>query len=579
MKFLRNLLASILGFFISITLIIILFVAIAFFATSSEEAIVQPRTVLKVELKTKLMDYVSSEVSPFDEILGKSDEITGLNSVLGAIEAASKDANIEGISLETSYLSAGVSQLKEIRRALQQFKNSGKFVYAYADVYSQKNYYLCSVADSVFVNPEGGLEFQGLSSESLFFKDFQDKYGVKMEVVRHGKYKSAVEPFLENKMSNDNRTQIKALLNSIWSEILQDISSSRNVAVVELNKIADELKTRTIELALKNKLIDAPIYKDEYKGKLSSRLEGDYKSINMLDYIGSNNVYGEYASDKIAVIYAQGEIIYGKGDEETIGNELLVKAIEKVKKDSKIKSVVLRVDSPGGSALASDIIWRALELLKKEKPLVVSMGNLAASGGYYISCNADKIIAEPTTITGSIGVFGLLPNIHKFSENIGIHTDRVSTNSGAYYSAFEPVNKEFYEVTKEGVDKVYKTFVSKVAKGRNMTFEEVHSLAQGRVWSGNQALKNGLVDEVGGIDLAITNAASLAGIENYRIVNYPNYTKDIRESLKNIPFLSLKEKFVEEYIGNENFALFSKLNSIKNNKGIQVRLPYVIDIK
>jgi protease-4 len=553
---------------------------IAFYSASAEEIIVSPHSVLKIELNTQLRDHVSEELDPFDEWLGKSNEITGLNSVLGAIESAKFDDNIEGISLETTYLNAGVSQLKAIRKGIESFKESGKFVYAYGDVYSQKNYYLCSVADSIFINPEGSLEFQGLSSESLFFKDFQDKFGVKMEVVRHGKYKSAVEPFLENEMSAENRTQIKELLVSLWNDISSDIGFSRDISKEILNNIADNLKARTPFLAKENNLLDGIIYKDEYKDRIKELLDGDYDSVSLLDYIKLNNyVFGDYSSEKIAVIYAQGEIVYGKGDENNIGNELLVKAIEKVKKDKKIKAVVLRVNSPGGSALASDIIWRALGLLKKEKPLVVSMGNLAASGGYYIACNADKIIAEPTTITGSIGVFGLLPNVNKFTENIGIHSERVATNKGAYYSAFEPVNEKFYKVTQEGVDLVYKTFVSKVAKGRNMTFEAVHELAQGRVWSGSQALYNGLVDELGGLDVAIENAAIMADIEDFRIVNYPNYSKDIRESLKNIPFLSLKEDVLEDYLGDENFSLFTKINSMKNNKGIQTRLPYILDIK
>lgn len=580
MNFLRNLLASILGFFVSIILIILLFVVIAFYSASAEEIIVSPNSVLKIELNTQLKDHVSEEIDPIDELLGKSNEVTGLNSVLGAIESAKFDDNIKGISLETSYLNAGLSQLKAIRKVLESFKDSGKFVYAYADMYSQKNYYLCSVADSVFINPEGSLEFQGFSSESLFFKDFQDKFGVKMEVVRHGKYKSAVEPFLENEMSTENRTQIKELLVSLWNDISNDIGFSRDISKEKINDIADDLMARTPVLAKENDLLDGIIYKDEYKERVKERLEGDYASVSLLDYIKlNNNIFGDYASEKIAIIYAQGEIVYGKGNENNIGNELLVKAIEKVKKDKKIKAVVLRVNSPGGSALASDIIWRALELLKKEKPLVVSMGNLAASGGYYIACNADKIIAEPTTITGSIGVFGLLPNVNKFTKNIGIYSERVATNNGAYYSTYEPVNEKFYKVTQEGVDLVYKTFVSKVAKGREMTFDSVHKLAQGRVWSGSQALKNGLVDELGGLDVAIENAAQMANIKDFRIVNYPNYSKDIRESLKNIPFLSLKEDVLEEYLGDENFSLFTKINSMKNNKGIQTRLPYILDIK
>lgn len=580
MKFLRNLFASVLGFFISITLIIILFVVIAFYAGSKEEMILHPNTVLKLELDTQIKDHVSEEIDPIAQYLGKEYEQVGLNSIVAAIESAKENENIKGISVEIKELNAGLTQVKSIRRALKSFKESGKFVFAYADVYAQKNYYLCSVADSVFVNPEGAVDVKGLSSESMFFKDFQNKFGIKMEVVRHGKYKSAVEPFLENEMSAENRTQIEELLHSLWKDVAVEIADSRNISENKVNEIADELNARTAKLAIENNIVDASVYKDVYKNKLKTKCGGDINTMNLLEYIQfKNNVFGAYASDKIAVIYAEGEIIYGRGDENKVGNELLVKSINKVAKDNSIKAVVLRVNSPGGSALSSDIIWRALTLLKKEKPLIVSMGDMAASGGYYIASMADKIYAEPSTITGSIGVFGLLPNFDKFSKNIGIHSERVATNKSAYYSPFEPVNEKFYNVTKEGVDLVYKTFVTKVAKGRNMTFDKVHSIAQGRVWSGEQAKNNRLVDALGGLEDAVEEAVSLAGLEEYRIVNYPNFVKDIRESLKNIPFISSKNEILEEYLGTEEFRMFSEMNSIRNSKGIQARLPFIIDIK
>ena len=348
-------------------------------------------------------------------------KVTGLNTLLEAIENAKNDEKISGISIETKSLQGGISQLTAIRSALEDFKTSGKFVMAYADAYGQKEYYLSSVADSLFLSPIGQIDFKGLASEILFFKDFQDNYGVKMEVIRHGKYKSAVEPFLENKMSKANRMQIQSLLQSLWATLVQDISLSRGLSLEVLNEIADLSKGRAADMAVENKLADAALYRDAYDEKLKALAQTEtLNSLNLMDYIQSRSgrVFNP-ATERIAVVYAQGDIQYGKGDENYIGQELMVKALEQACNDEKVKAVVLRVNSPGGSALASDLIWRAMELTKAEKPLVVSMGDLAASGGYYIACNADKIVAEPTTITGSIGVFGMLPNVSQLTDKMG----------------------------------------------------------------------------------------------------------------------------------------------------------------
>jgi protease-4 len=392
-----------------------------------------------------------------------------------------------------------------------------------------------------------------------------------------------VEPFIANKMSESNRIQIKELLGSLWFDIVSAISLSRDISIDEINKIADGLLGRTSELSLKNKLVDAVLYKDEYKERLKNIISVEkYKITELIDYIQSNRSFDFDTSidaNKIAVIYAQGNIIYGEGDEESIGQGMMVKAINKAVKNNAVKAIVLRVNSPGGSALASDLIWRALEIAKKQKPLVVSMGSYAASGGYYISCNADSIFAESTTITGSIGVFGILPNASEFTNKIGIYSEKVSTNSSPSYSPFSKLDPKFYEVTKEGVDQVYKTFVSKVAEGRGMTYDEVHLLAQGRVWSGKQALKNGLIDAVGGLDKAILSAALLAEIDEYKIENYPNYENDIRDSFRNMPFMNLKEDLMKEWLGDTNFILFNQLNTLKSVEGIQLGLPYVLSIK
>ena len=375
---------------------------------------------------------------------------------------------------------------------------------------------------------------------------------------------------------------MRELLNSLWGDIVDAISVSRNISVKKINSIADGLLGRTSKLSLENSLIDGVLYKDEYKEKIKNLISVEkYKTTGLMDYIQSNMTFDfeeNEAEAKIAVIYAQGNIIYGEGDEEKIGHGMMVKAINRAANNENVKAIVLRVNSPGGSALASDLIWRALEMAKKKKPLVVSMGNYAASGGYYIACNADRIIAESTTITGSIGVFGILPNASDFTSGIGIHSEKVSTNSSPTYSPFLKLDPKFYEVTKEGVDQVYRTFVSKVAEGRGMTYEAVHQLAQGRVWSGKQAKENGLVDAIGGLEIAIIEAASIAEIECYKIENYPNYEKDIRESFRNMPFMNIKEDLVKEWLGDSNFILFRQLNAIKNKEGIQMGMPYALDI-
>ncbi|CAL2091279.1 signal peptide peptidase SppA [Tenacibaculum sp. 190524A05c] len=581
MKFLRNLLASILGFFISLFLLFCLFLLIAAIAGGGDEIVVKPNSVLELDLAKQIKDYAPKDTSPLAQALELDSEKLSLDKVLNAIENAQLDDNIKGISIKTNAIGAGMAQTQAIRKKLEEFKESGKFIYAYNDVYSQKNYYLSSVADSLFLNPVGQIDFSGLSSEILYYKDFEDKYGVKMEVVRHGKYKSAVEPYLENKMSDANREQITSFLTSIWSEFTSNISKTRNISVEQLNLIADNSEGRNAELALKNKLIDGIIYKDEYTEKLNNAVDTKSNTIDLMDYIKSGKGrISSTAKDKIAVIYAQGQIMYGEGNEDVIGQGMINRAIKKAVKDKKVKAIVLRVNSPGGSALASELIWRELELAKKEKPLVVSMGNLAASGGYYIACNADVIVAEPTTITGSIGVFGALPNAYELSQKMGINAEQVSTNKSASYSLFEPMDQKFYDVTKEGVEQIYTTFVNRVATGRKMTFEKVDAIAQGRVWTGKEALENGLVDELGGLEDAINAAVQLADIKSYRIRNYPSYKKNIKEMFNISPFGKVnKEEIIKEAIGSENYELFRQINEFKNMEGIQARMPYVIQIK
>ncbi len=584
MNFLRNLIASVFGTLIALSVIFMLFLFIAVAIGDAEKVTLNSNSVLEIKLETLVKDYAPKSDDPFDEIFGFNDEKIGLNEIINAIENAKFDENIKGISITTLGVYAGISQTQAIRNKLLEFKETGKFINAYADFFSQKSYYLSSVADSIFLNPVGAIDFKGLSSEILFYKGLEDKTGVKMEVIRHGKYKSAVEPFLYDKMSDNNREQITMFLKSIWDEMLVDISKSRGVTIETLNNIADNLLARNAKRAIENKIVDAAVYKDEYTDKLKQAVgltnEENLNKISIEKYIatGKGRVKST-ASDRIAVIYAQGDIIYGKGDENFIGQDLIIKALKKARKSRSVKAIVLRINSPGGSALASELIWRELELTKKELPLVVSMGDLAASGGYYLACNADRIFAEPTTITGSIGVFGIIPNFSKLANNIGINAEQVSTNKGPSYSVFEPMTKEFRLVTTEGVKAVYTTFLERVAKGRGMLVEEVDEVAQGRVWSGVDALKNGLVDELGNLDKAISYAAELADLTDYRVRNYPSYKVDFQDRFKGAPFMKTKEEVIKDELGVENYKIYETIKDFSKLKGIQARMPFVINIK
>jgi protease-4 len=431
------------------------------------------------------------------------------------------------------------------------------------------------------------MEFKGLSTEILFFKDFQEKYGVKMEVIRHGKYKSAVEPFLENKMSDANREQVSSLLNSTWNAMLKDISKSRAIPIATLNEIANGLLARTPEMAKQTKLVDKVAYEDIYHDDIKKALkvdkDDDYNTISILDY--AKNVATtskDYSTkDKIAIIYAQGEIGSGEGDVNEIGEGSMRRSLQEARKDENIKAIVLRIDSPGGNALTSDLIWREIELTKKVKPVVVSMGNLAASGGYYIACNANKIFAEENTITGSIGVFGIMPNFTQVVSKIGITAEQVNTNTNAAdYSVFKPLSDNYRAFAQEGVEKVYSVFVNRVATGRKMTFEQIDNIGQGRVWSGADAIKIGLVDKIGGMDDALKYAADLVKIKKYRTQNFPEYNKNFKDLFGKLglPFMKTKESFIKEELGEENYKVIEQIRKVQSKKGIQAAMPFDLSI-
>ena len=586
MKFLGNVLATIVGIFVFTMLFFFGIILIgAIFGGEENGVNVKENSVIVLNLEDIQNDYAGKYSDPWVTVFSDTKQI-GLTDVIDAIGAAKTDENIKGISILNNNSSLGMAQSKAVRDALEDFKTSGKFVMAYANTYSQKEYYLNSVVNTVYLNPVGDLDFKGLSSDLLFFKDFQDKTGVKMEVIRHGKYKSAVEPFLENKMSDANREQITALLNSIWNSVVTDIAKSRNLSVQQLNIVANGLLARTPEMAKAQKLVDVIAYEDVYHNAIKKLLkvdtEDEYESVSILDYTQKYTTTSAIndATDEIAIIYAQGEIQSGEGDVNIIGEGAMRRSISEARNNDDVKAIVLRIDSPGGNALTSDLIWREIELTKKVKPVVVSMGNYAASGGYYIACNANTIFAEKNTITGSIGVFGMLPNFSGLSTKMGIHSEQVNThqNSGNY-NPFAPIDEKFKAVTTEGVEQIYKTFVSHVAQGRKMSFAQVDAIAQGRVWTGADAIKIGLVDKIGGLHDAIQEAARLAKIKTFNTQNYPEYNKNFDDLLENFPFAKTKERWIKEEIGEENYKMMEQIKRIQSYKGVQARMPFEISIQ
>ncbi|WP_425433071.1 signal peptide peptidase SppA [Flavobacterium album] len=590
-SFFKMLLATLTGLFLFCFLFFILFLIIVGVAAAGGEkqtAQVKDNSVIELDLSKVTEDYSGTFYNDEYSFLN-SEPHEGLSDVLRAIESAKKDDRIKGISITNGMTMLGIAQIKSLRDQLEDFKKAKKFVVAYSDNYTQSDYYLNSVADTLYLNPVGEVDFKGLSSEVMFFKDLQEKTGVKMEVIRHGKYKSAVEPFLANEMSPANREQITAMLTSIWASVADDISKSRNIPLDSINSIAENLKGRTPEMAKANKLIDKIGYEDEYhngiKKALKVKKDEDYNSVDILDYVDATALdgYTSGAKDDIAIIYAQGEITGGEGGLTAIGEDPMRESFKAALEDDNVKAIVLRVNSPGGSALTSELIWREIELAKKKKPVVVSMGNYAASGGYYISCNANRIFAEPGTITGSIGVFGVLPNMSELSNRIGIHTEQVSTHSNASgYSLFTPLQDNTREVIQQSIERVYTTFVNRVAAGRKMSFEQVDAIAQGRVWTGSEALKNGLVDELGGMDDAIKYAAKLAKIKTYNTVNFPEYEMTFEKlfaGLSGMPFAKTKEEFIKEEVGEQNYQMIERLRRVSQLRGTQAIMPYEINIR
>ena len=543
MNFTRNFFASVLGTLTAFGLLFVILLLIisataSIFNASTGVRTLSDNSILNLDLNLPIVE----RPPVFDEIqslLGLEEEVLGLPNILSAIKIAAENPKIQGIRLRSDFISSGWAQTHSIRKALKDFKSKDKFIYAYGDVFTQKGYFLASVADSIFLNPVGALEFKGLASEVLYYKDFQDKYGFKMEVVRHGKYKSAVEPFLENEMSAENKFQIHTLLSDIWSTLREEISISRDLLPETLDAIVSSNKIAISQDAVSSKLIDGLAYEDVFDEKIKTRLGLDIdeklKKVSINSVNSTKESYDASIKDRIAVVFAKGPILYGEGSESIIAQGIFVETLEELSKDDWIKAVVLRVDSPGGSALTSELIWRTIEKLKKSKPVIVSMGNVAASGGYYIAAGADHIFADPLSITGSIGVFATLPNVKGFLDDIGIQAQSVETHPNALgYSPFQTLNKSYEQQMISGIENIYDIFKERVIQGRELSPEAVENLAQGRVWSGKQALKLGLIDDLGDLQDAITLAANDLDIEDYNVIEYPKFEDNLENMLKGI---------------------------------------------
>lgn len=592
--FLKFTFASVLGVILAGVVFTILGIItlVGMVASADTETVVKDNSVFVLDFKGNLSERVQQNM--FQQLLGEEFESYGLEDVLASIKKAKENDKIKGIYLQPSYLNTSFASLEEIRNALLDFKESGKFIVAYADQYTQGMYYLCSVADKVIANPQGSLGWHGLASQPIFFKDLLDKIGVDVQVFKVGTYKSAVEPFIATEMSPANREQVTVFMESIWNTIVNDVSASRQISPDSLNAYADKyMDLQQATEYVKCGLADTLMYKDgvlAYLKQLTGREEDDnVNSLFIEDMINvKKNVPRDKSGNTIAVYYAVGEIVdaapSSTSTQEVIEGQKVARDLRRLREDDNVKAVVLRVNSPGGSAYASEQIWHEVVRLKEKKPVVVSMGDYAASGGYYISCAATTIYADPTTLTGSIGIFGMIPSGEKlFKDKLGLDFDVVKTNklsdmgAGLGILATRPFNTAEQEVLQNRINNGYKLFVNRCAEGRNMPVEAIEKIAQGRVWTGEMAKELGLVDELGGIDKALEAAATLAGVENYSVIGKPE-----KENLF-MSFLNDQRKHyvssqMQEYMG-EFYGSFKTLEHLKDANPVQARIPFELHIR
>lgn len=593
-NFLKTVLAVIVGLFASLCLMLLTFIVIASVSSQGEgELEVKPNSVLELHFKEPVYEFSEAiRIKDFNFEVAKDNT---LPAILRAIKYAKTDDHIKGIVISSVEGVQGKAHLANIRKAVADFKTSGKFVYAFSESASQYDYFLQSVADSVFVGTLGSVEVKGLSAEVLYLKDFEDKTGVKMEVFRHGKYKSAVEPFLENKMSEANREQIGTYLQSLWESYLSEVTQSRNLSRESLNQAADSLWGRTAEHALKHHLVDRIAFRDEFENSLCKATGSkEWKDIHLIPIERYTKEVTEkhqkealkrIKNDKIAVIFCDGEIIDGKSQKGRVGNETIIASLRSAKEDKSIKAIILRVNSPGGSGLASELIHREIELTQKVKPVYTSMGNVAASGGYYIACNSKRIFADKETLTGSIGVFGLIPNIKALADKWGINGEQVQTHPNALtYSFFEETPEKTKEVISEGIELFYQKFVQRVADGRKLTWNQVDSLAQGRVWTGVDALKNGLIDQIGDLNNTIEYVAGENKLpKDYIVLSYPIIEMEVEDYLKarwNSSTKAELQALLREEIGKETYDQLQRIKAPMRVQGsLQARIPFNLEVK
>ena len=583
-NFIKTVLANVIALFIAGLLLpffLLFIIVIIGSASSSDKDIkINENSVLTIDFKSKIVEHENeSEASMFDL---KDDAELKYQDILNAIETAKNDDKIKGISIELDDIDAGITQIDDIRKSLEDFKKSNKFVYAYGNNVSQASYYLGSVADQYFLNPVGGIELKGLSSEVVFLKEFAEKYGININVIRHGNFKAAVEPFLRNEMSPENKEQMTALLNDTWGEISSKIIQSRKLDATEFKTVVDSLYATIPDLSLKYKLADKLVQKSEYeeiiKNKLNVGKDEKLNKVSIRNYAFSQ-VDTKTNDNKIAVLYASGTI-YNGNKYSDIHSERYIQYIKNLAQDDNIKAVVLRVNSPGGSANASDEILYELQQLKQKKPLIISFGDYAASGGYYISMAGDRIFAQNNTITGSIGVFGVIPDAKNLANRNGIYSDVVSTNANSnMISPFSGLSSGTLAIAQRSVVNTYNRFVHFVSKNRNKTAEEVDAVGSGRVWSGKRAKEIGLVDEIGSLNDAVKYAANKANIAEYEAVSYPEKVDKFEQIMGSLRQGNIAESYVKSQISEENYQLFKVFSDQNFKNSIQMTMPYIIRIK
>lgn len=584
-QFLKFTMASFTGVLLALLAIILLLSGLAAALMSNGEKVVEikEKSILHLDFSQPIADRGTEDpLSGLDWSSLENNSATSVRDYTRALAAAAEDDKISGILLDLNGIDADMALRQEIFGALQAFKKSGKFIYAYSETYTQGSYHLAALADTVMLYPEGDFIFNGYASEPMFFKGMLDKLGVEVKLIRVGKYKSAGEPFIRENLSEENRYQISAYLNSAYDQYLSDVAGARAMAVDSLRAIANELRIETAADAVRWKLVDKLAYRDQLHQMLMTATEAkkwkDVKLVNVSDYVSSLTKEKRTEKDRIAVVYAIGDIVSGEGDDATIGSDRIAGAIRNARLDDNVKAVVLRVNSPGGSALASDVIWREVVLTKKVKPVVVSMGGLAASGGYYISIGADSIFAEPNTITGSIGVFGLIPNLSPFMKNkLGLTFDRVTTGKYADLgTTTRAMTADEEAIIQRMVNKIYADFTQKVADHRQLSLDSVLELAQGRVYTGNQALALGLVDRIGHLDDAIATAARMAKLESYRLKELPELKNPIDELLKELT--GMQSRRLEQEIGLP-LQQWKAVKTVLENDRIQARMEFIPTIR